>query len=677
MTVKGGAKHLERGDCVACLTRLKRIRNFQNPGAFNYERFMAFKGLSATAYVNDPALVVRLCRTDRSRWRSWIDRARRKVGGLIERIPSGDSRGVLKALVVGDRSEISSDNRRLFARIGVSHLLAISGLHVGMVATLSFLVFRTLLSRSETMLLRAWVNRAAAMLSILPVLAYGLLAGMSPSTQRAVVMVTVFLLAAVLEREGEKFNTLAVAALIILLIAPTTLFNVSFQLSFAAVFAILYCLERLPWVPRLRSAPPSIGKKVGLLVLVSASAILGTLPITLYYFNQTSLIGLASNCILVPIVGFTVVPLSLLAVVVFAFGYVPALALLKTALFILDGCLGLAHLLDRIPFAATKAVTPSLTEMFLYYILFFSVLNWKRRRWTRVLLVVSILAVLLDVGFWYRKRFCHRDLRATFIDVGQGSAVLLELPGGPCMLIDGGGFYGNRFDVGERIVAPFLWRKKIATVETLVLSHPNADHLNGLVFIARHFNVREFWHNEQPGGGPIYRDLRRVVSEKDIQTIGVHRGSAPRYINGVRFDILYPPKGFMEKRQSQTWRTTNNNSLVVKASLGQTSFLFSGDIEDDAEVELVAMSCDRLRSRVLLVPHHGSAGSSTPGFSRCVDPRIAVITAGWNNVFDFPHEAVVQRYKGLDCLVLRTDRHGAVTIRTDGTHLSVETFRPE
>lgn len=677
MTVKDGVRGIERGDRIAALARLKAPRNFNNPGGFDYERYLALRGISATAYVRDPQGVTALYPTAGTGWRGWVDVARKRILGLMDRLPSGDARGVLKALVLGDRSEISSSSRRCFSRIGISHLLAISGLHIGMVASLSFCLFRAALARFRTVLMAGWLTRGTALLSLFPVVGYGLLAGMSPSTQRAVIMVTIFLLALFLQRESDAFNTLAVAALVILLTSPTALFYVSFQLSFAAVAVILYLLHRLSWVPKLRSPPATVWKKLGLLLTVSASALLGTLPITLYYFNETSLIGLLVNCVMVPLVGFVVVPLGLAAVLFLPIAETLSWVVLNGAVWVMDGCLVLAAAFDRIPFAATKTVTPTLLEIFLYYLLLWSVLNVRRRPGIQALLALCLLVGAVDAGFWYWQRFSRQDLRVTVIDVGQGSATLLELPEGPCMLVDGGGFYGTGFDVGERIVAPFLWRKKIATVDTLVLSHPNADHLKGLLFIARHFNVEAFWSNGEPGQSAAYDELKAILSQKGIQVVRLDRRSEPRYLNGVRFDTLYPPRGIVEKRGRETWRTANNNSLVLKASHGKISLLFTGDIEHQAERELTALSCDRLSSQVLVVPHHGSSTSSTAPFLACVDPRVAVVSAGWQNVFGFPHREAIRTYSARHCRLLRTDQHGAVTIVSDGNDLTIDTFLAE
>ena len=300
--------------------------------------------------------------------------------------------------------------------------------------------------------------------------------------------------------------------------------------------------------------------------------------------------------------------------------------------------------------------------------------NFRQTRWARPLLVVLAVVVVADVGYWVSERYGRNELRMTVIDVGQGSSALMELPRGSCILIDGGGFYDNRFDVGAWVVGPFLWKRKIATVEILVLSHPDSDHLNGLLFIARHFNVREVWMNQEHPGTKPYRDFLEIVSEKDIRLVGRRDLVGPRMINGVRFQVLYPPVDFLERKAEDGWRTRNNNSLVLKACFQNVSFLLPGDIEDEAEKELTSLACTTLKSNVLSVPHHGSQGSSTAEFLKCVAPDIGVISSGWKNIFGFPHHKTIKRYQAQGCRIFRTDRHGAIVITTDGTNISVKPF---
>jgi competence protein ComEC len=287
-----------------------------------------------------------------------------------------------------------------------------------------------------------------------------------------------------------------------------------------------------------------------------------------------------------------------------------------------------------------------------------------------------ILAFAGDAGYWLYQRIWNDDLRVTYLDVGQGNAALLQLPGGYTALIDGGGFSDNSvFDMGARVIAPFLWRNKIQTIDALILSHPNSDHLNGLIFIAQHFNVKTIWSNGESKTTLGYKRLRKVVAEKHLFLPDFKQMPRKRLINGVEFLFLYPPADFLDKKKAgQKWRNANNNSLVIKVSFGRVSFLFPGDITAKAEKELVRLSGANLASDVLLVPHHGSRSSSSRLFLSKVKPQVAVISAGWKNRFRFPHSTVLDAYQESGCRILRTDRNGAIMFSTDGKRLSATSF---
>jgi competence protein ComEC len=366
VTVRGRVSSLSLGDQVSCLVRLKEIRNFNNPGSFDYRRYLAFQNIFASASVSPKSFVVELRREKNSPFSQGMARSRGAVSALVERGTSKrpkEVQGVMKALLTGDRSALSQETRDIFSRIGTAHLLAISGLHVGIVATMAFWFFRLLLGRSERVLLAAWATKGAALLSLFPVLFYGLLAGMSPSTQRAVVMVAVLMMGLLFERERDSINTLAIAALVILIVRPPALFTISFQLSFTAVLSILYMLDRVSFVIQLKRRPATLIKRVALFLCASASAILGTFPIALYYFNQVSLVGILTNCFMVPLIGFIVVPLGLLSALFLPLSSALSIWFMKGAALILAWALELATFFSKCPFAAPKTVTPALIEI--------------------------------------------------------------------------------------------------------------------------------------------------------------------------------------------------------------------------------------------------------------------------------------------------------------------------
>ena len=669
------------GDRLSLIGKIRSIRNFNNPGGFNYKRYMAFKKIWGSAYVPGKRIII-LTRNSDPGINTIIEKVRNRISDLIDNTGDGDQQGVLKALIVGDRTGVKNI-REAFNRAGVGHILAISGLHIGIIATASFIFFQKLLSYFNFFLWNAWTKKGAAILSLFPVILYGLISGMSPSTQRAVIMVTVFLMTFLFEREQDPMNTLAMAAMIILVAHPPSLFSISFQLSFMAVLSIIY-----GWSLRYMKSTGNKGmikkgwgirilERLVSFALVSFFAILGTLPLVMFYFNQISLVGIVANFLIVPTIGFVVVPLGLISVLLYPISIFAASICIEASAGVAAHTLGIVHYIAGLPFAAIKTVTPNFFEICCYYILAWAILNLKRAGFRRKTAIITaafvIFASSVDACYWAYNRFWRNDLRVTIIDVGQGSSALVELPGGRCFLIDGGGFSDNSiFDVGARIVAPLLWHKKIKTIDTIILSHPNADHLNGLLYIARHFNVTRLWCNSDFADINSYREFMEIIKKNNIETVEFKDMPRSYEINGARLKILYPPKDYIDKTKNEKWRNLNNNSLVIKVSFGSKSILFPGDIMAQAEREIIATHGDELKSTVLIAPHHGSKTSSTAMFLEKINPEIVIISAGWKNRFGFPNPSVLKRYNENNSRIFRTDKNGALMISIDGRALKIK-----
>ena len=729
VSVREPVPDIVKGDRVMFRSRLREIRNFNNPGGFDYRRSMAFQNIWRSAYTQGNRLKVIRRNSPKGLSQQLYD-ARLAMAALIDRAGKQQAGAVLKALVIGDRAAISTELREAFNRAGVGHILAISGLHIGIVASVAFVFFQKLLSLIKPLLWRAWTRKGAAILSIFPVCIYGLISGMSPSTQRAVIMVIAFLMTFLVERETDAMNILSLAAFIILIIYPPSLFSISFQLSFLAVLSIVYGLSHVrPPKPKAgvkikTGVSWQLRRKLMAFFLVSFLAICGTLPVVMFYFNQISLIGLFANCIVVPLVGFGVIPFGLLAVFIYPFSIPIASGCVQICIFVLDYVMILINYLANLQFAAIKTFTPSILEIVCYYVLGWVVLDKLTarsiqtasdgnvspgshpdsdyfffgksglnylfasmiaiRRWLAEVLsikgraiagLVVILVLSADAGYWLFQRYWNATLRVTYIDVGQGSATLLELPGGYAVLIDGGGFSDNNaFDIGASVLAPFLRRKKIRTIDTLVLSHPNSDHLNGLIYIARYFKVKTVWTNGEANDTLGYNEFKEIIDRKHLDFPDFKYMPRRQLINGVEFCFLYPPADFLARKAAEKWRTTNTNSLVLKVSFGDVAFLFPGDIVARAERELVDLAGTDLDCDVLLVPHHGSRSSSSRTFLAKARPDVAVISAGWKNRFQFPHATVLQAYQKSGCRIFRTDQNGAVVLTTDGERLTVKPF---
>ncbi len=686
ITLSGPIPSIQTGDRVILKGKIRPIRNFQNPGGFDYKKFMAFRGVQASVYAEGNQLQI-LERNQLSGILLFIASLREKISNHIDQSSYGEPRQILKALLLGNCSGISDALMESFNRSGVRHILAISGLHIGIIASNSFLLFTKILSCFTFLLWEARVQKLAALLSIFPILFYGILAGMSPSTQRAVIMIIIFLLTFPMEKEHDMINTIAIAALLILVISPPSLFSISFQLSFAAVLSIVYGLSKIEFTnQKLRSRWQTILQKIFLLFMVSFFATIGTLPIALYYFNQISLIGIIANLIAVPAIGFIVLPLEFLSIIIFPACPDLSSLCIQFCGFILSWTIDVIHILANLPFSAIKTITPSLFEIFCFYTLFWCALsliqkpvcsdknNHSLTREKMIPVVAGIVSVLLlaDVIYWVNTRFFHNDLRVHVLDVGQGSSVLLEIPNGYTILIDGGGFSDNKaFDMGASVVAPFLWGKKIGTIDTIVLSHPDSDHMNGLIFIAQHFNIQNFWSTNDKATSGTFFELQKTISEKQIHHPCFQELPDSQIINGVEIRILHPKKDFLFHGKESG--SLNNNSLVLKVTYKNHSFLFPGDLTAKGEKKLVQAYGCNLQSTVLLSPHHGSRSSNSELFLSAVKPEYAIISAGWKNRFGMPHQAVLDRYNSLGSHIYRTDENGCVTMTTNGGSLAIVT----
>ena len=651
-------------------SRIRSFHNFNNPGGFDYRRYMAFQRISGSAFVHGDRLHISPVAHDGGG--AVLGRYRERARRLVERYPDEDTQAILKALLIGDREAISQDLRRIFNRCGTGHLLAISGLHIGIVGGFVFGVGLWLMHRIPFLLDRGWGRRAATLVAVGPVVFYACLAGLSPATQRALIMVLAFMVTYFVHRDGDTLNFLALAALLMLIATPPALFSISFQMSFAAVFWIVLGLS-----PRGEPHPGGGARGLGwrrrmiTFVGVTVWATAGTLPLTMRYFQEVSLMGLLTNCFMVPLMGLWVLPVGLVALFALAVHPGPAGWGIQMAGWGLEQGLHVMKMISALDAAALQTFVPSPFEMFCYYMALGLLLvrrTFKPRRWAMLLVLVLLCA---DGLYWGYQRYWHRDLRVTVLDVGQGSAALVEFPGGATMLIDGGGYTDNRyFDIGARIVAPFLRHRKILKVDTVVLSHPSTDHMNGLVYILTHFHPkRVLWTGDEAPTLSFHR-FSQALDRSGAEVAPWQTTERQLRVGDAVVDILNPP-ALVPGKPTASGATYNNRSIVLKVATGNCAILFPGDIEAEAEAALVSRCRAKLPSQVLVVPHHGSRSSSTGDFIDAVAPRWVIFSAGWLNRFGFPHAAVLERYQRRGCRILRTDGHGAISLRTRGRRWQV------
>jgi len=679
------------GDELRVSGRIRFPYRLGDRGEFDYQAWLERQGISATLVIpphpRTPAIerigYAAIFPTSR------IEAIRDHIRRFIEKGLSYPERAEMMALVIGDRGGLDQALRQRFALTGMAHLLVISGLHLSFIAAAAFALARLLLGCFPALLETGWANKLAALFAAVVVSAYATIAGHHVSTLRALVMVLSYVLAVVADRAREVMASLALAAIVICLLFPGSSAEAGFQLSFASVSAIVLGMRRFMHWWRARVSPASrfgeprpwrdrIALVIAGYLAVSFWALLGTAPLTAFYFNQFSIVGLVANAVVVPIMGFGATTCGLLAAALSFIWLAPAHALLALGGLMLEIATALAGWFLGWPGAWMRIFTPTILELALAY----GALGlWlamplaaasslpSKPAWSRpraFALIILLILVAGDAGWWTWDRYFDPDLRVAFLSVGEGDAAVVRFPGARVMLVDAGGSFSRSYDPGERVVAPYLWSHKIMHVDYLALSHPDLDHFGGFDFIVRNFSPTQFWMSGPPRAGARFAALMADLARRRVGVKLLDATSASMNLGGVTLRCLGPEPGAVGKR--------NNESMVLRLSYGPSSILFTGDLEAAGERALIDARAD-LHATVLKVPHHGSATSSSEAFVAAVDPELAVVSLGYLNRYHFPAPDVIARYRQMGIDLLRTDEDGEVEVDATRRRLRLWTFR--
>ncbi len=615
------APRMHAGEHWQLRVRLKRAHGLANPGGFDYERWLFAQGIRATGYVRGQAGNRRLNNRAPAPWGRLRAAASRHLQQLD--LPPGQG-ALLRALALGDRAAISVRQWQLLQHTGTSHLMAISGLHVGLVATLVFAVIERLWR---------WLGgarwfpapRVAALAAVLAALGYALLSGFQVPAQRATVMIGVWMGAILVTGEARPWRVLGVALWMILLYRPLTVLSAGFWLSFGAVATLLFLsLGRYGRLARLRQ------------VLWLQLGLVGALtPLLWLWFQQASLSAPLANLIAVPWVSLLVVPPLLLALLVLPLWPGFADALLSLSGLSLHGVWRFLQVLDVGSAGQWLAPPASVAGLVLFTL---GLLVWllpaaSGLRPLGALLVLPALSASAP-------RPAPGDIWLTLLDVGQGLAVMVQTQR-HVLVYDAGPAFPGGFDSGSRILAPLLRQRGYRRLDRLVISHSDNDHSGGGRALYRQFPARV------DAGEPAAIDWTGARA---------CRGQPAWQWDGVSFRYL----------SSAAPHTGNNASCVLKITPPDgRGILLPGDIAKDVEAALVDAYPERLAARILIAPHHGSATSSSPAFVAAVRPAWVLYATGYRNRFGFPRPEVVSRYRAAGVRGLDTAAAGAVSVRIE------------
>ncbi|TAN43481.1 MAG: DNA internalization-related competence protein ComEC/Rec2 [Nitrospirae bacterium] len=569
-----------------------------------------------------------------------------------------DSAGLTASVTTGETSYLSDSLKEAFAVTGLAHILSISGTHFGLFSVVLYGTFLFLLKRLPYDALQRFTlyiapSQAAAILS-LPFMAFYLgLSGASPPAVRSFIMIGLFLGGLLIGRKGAWLHSVAFAAFILLLFDPELIMNLSFQLSFIAVLFIGFALERNKDEEDLPPPSPAgpRGKALKFLkdsLMLTLAAMIGTAPLVAYHFHYLSLISPLANLIASPLIGFGLVLLSVVSSFSFLLsGHFLLGPLVSVAA---DLSVTLVYGLARIPYADIKiAAFPPVLCILFYAGCLLYLLSGRRK----VFLAVPLLpfAVYLALSAIEPER-----LRVTFLDVGQGDSAVVRLPDKKTVVIDTG--------MTGRETAAFLKYSGVRQIDALVLTHAHPDHAGGLDHLKEKFSIKEIWEGIGSGSEPsAAADITQRTLERGDSTGG----------SGYSITVLHPYQGFYT-RDGNDFIAENNSSAVLRISDTKASFLFAGDIEEEAEEDIFHLGT-WLKSDVLKVPHHGGRSSAGADFIGLISPSIAVISVGRDNSFGHPTPEMISTLEGTR--ILRTDKDGAVKITSAEDGLMVKTFRDD
>jgi len=554
---------------------------------------------------------------------------------------------VLEALLLGARGRMDSETNTALQKAGLYHLIAISGAHIAIISFLLFSVFKLL----------RFPTRFNYLLLMVFLIFYAALVETRPSVMRATIMTLAFLLGKLIWRNVKLLNTISISAFFLLLLNPFSLFDLGFQLTFAATLSIIL------FFPRIIKLLPRLPLRISEIMALSLTAQLGVLPFIAWSFNRITFSSLILNYAALPLVGVIMACGHIFLLFSFVSKFL-AITLSKIINFLISIFLDTSLLPEYLSFLSYRIPEPHLIIIIGYFFfLLLLLLPSKIKKQKLIFLFGFLIFFVLLTTYPFPSRSSH--LKLTFIDVGQGDSILVEFPGSKKMLIDGGGVPGDSFDIGERVVSPFLWSKGIKKIHYLVLTHAHPDHLNGLKAVSRNFRIGEFWEAFSPIENETYSKFKQYLSPKIFQKRVFcghifHEGE-------VRVEILHP------KPADPFVKTVDNDqSLVLRIAHGQTSFFLAGDIGQVAERE-ISDKWETLKSQLLKSPHHGSNSSSSLDLLDKVAPQIIVISVGEGNRYGHPDQDVIERYQKIGAKILRTDLHGAIEVSSNGQTFSIRT----
>lgn len=651
-----GFKGLGIGDAIQVRGKLNKLYPPMNPGGFHEKRYYGTKGFHYTAYAgsyNHIASRDNLLEHYIHKIKNGFYLIRQKGLRVIDKILPSDQSRLIKAMILGDKSGLNRMIKERYAKAGISHILAISGLHVAIIGYGLFLILCSVMNKKKAL----WVT--VVFLGV-----YCLLTGGSVSTIRASLMLTVGLMAFFFGRSYDIYSSLAVVGLFLLVLNPLYLWDVGFLLSFSSVIGIVTLVPILDrWFnPRQY--------KIVSLIHVSVGATIGTLPVILYNYYEFQTYGILANLLVVPLMTI-VVAMSFIALLVGSLSLPIGGFVIGIVYYILLFYDYLTQLIQKLPFHTITIGRPSLLYMVLLLVLIILLgIPYSEyvvfHQWKKWMIGYMVVVVVVSIYVMITPRY----LMMTHLAIGQGDSTVIRTPSNHVFVVDGG---GNRMkrqdepDTGYYILRPYLKYNGIHKIDGLFMTHSDRDHVGGLIELMDYFPVERLYipygYKEKKEEDGLLTALLQKARDKKVAISYIQAGDTIE-VGQVTLRTLYPYPGI-------SYQGNNAYSTVLKVQYGEYENLLTGDIEAEEEKLLYDKLADELHSDIIKVPHHGSKSSSTKGLIGYVSPKIAVVSSGRDNAYGHPHQEVLERYQDNGVTLYNTAEDGAVIIKTDGESMGV------
>lgn len=640
-----------QGDNVSFNGTIIPISEKRNPYQFDYKSYLEGRGISVQVRLD--SLRSQTPVTSKLAWNWWRIRALT----LVDKNFNNETAPIAKALLLGYKQDLEGASKQAFARAGLSHIMAVSGLHVGFIIAPFWFVIPFFWSKK--------FGRITGLVILLLILyGYAGLTGFSASVVRASVMAGLLTFGKLFNKSPNSINLTGVAALVLLILNPAQLYEVGFQLSFSAVLIILLILpiiqHVLPYWLRLRWYAKPL-----MVVIVSVVVQLGLYPVQVFYFGEVSLVSPIANALFVPLLGL-VVPFSLLCLIISS--ALPSIGIIlntPSEIFLM-GMNSFVLFSSGLDWAWTKASLPSLLLFPFWLALIFFIASWRtpQIRW-KWLTIGLLLFGMMQVEMMLNK-FEKPELRVTIFDVGQGDAAHIQTPNGKHILIDAG-IWSPGFNSGESVILPYLKEAEIEKLDAVILSHPHADHIGGILSLMNGIEIETIYNSGYEYESNLYKNYLSLAQSKDIKILSVNSGDHLE-IDPALLILVLGPEG------QRFNNDPNQHSVIVNLIYGESEFLFTGDAGEDQEHRLIENYGELLDTDFLKVGHHGSRTSSEREFLKEVTPEISVVSLAERNRFKHPHPEAILRISETGTELYFTSRDKALVFISDGRKLRREVW---